>query len=189
VPRYQTALRELAMKMKARYDETAAGDWHWFENELTYDNARLCESLMRAGMSLHDPELLATGLRAYQFYERATLENGVYVPVGNEGWFPRGGTKARYCQQPLEAAAMVDAALVAYDATGDPAHRTSAQIALEWYYGRNSRSVAMARNGGCLDGLNADSVNMNMGAESTLAFLSSAYALAARPAATLSVAR
>jgi hypothetical protein len=47
----------------------------------------------------------------------------------------------------------------------------------------------MARNGGCLDGLNEASVNMNMGAESTLAYLASAYALAARPAASLSVAR
>lgn len=189
VPVYQRALRSLAEAMAARYAAAADGAWQWFEHELTYDNARLPESLLRAGLSLRDRGLLETGLRTFAFYERATVENGVYVPVGNEGWYPRGGRKAVYCQQPLEGTAMVDAALVAYDATGDPAYRTTAQLGLDWYYGRNSRGVVMARNGGCLDGLNADSVNMNMGAESTLAFLSSAYALAARPAATLSVAR
>ncbi len=187
--RYREHLRGLADQSKTRFLETRDANWHWFENELTYDNARLPEAMMRSGLSLRDDEVLAIGLRTFQFYERVSMEGGVYVPVGNEGWFRRGGTKPRYCQQPLEAVAMVDAALVAYDATGDPAYRTTAQIALDWYYGRNSRGVVMARNGGCLDGLNEDSVNMNMGAESTLAHLAGAYALAARPAATLSVAR
>lgn len=189
VPQYRRYLRALADNLKADYLATRDADWHWFEHEMTYDNARLPEAMLRAGLSLRDDELIAIGLRTFQFHERVTVEGGVYVPVGNEGWYRRGAVKPRYCQQPLEGVAMVDAALVAYDATGDPAHRTTAQIALDWYYGRNSRGIVMARNGGCLDGLNESSVNMNMGAESTLAYLASAYALAARPAATLSVAR
>jgi hypothetical protein len=189
VPQYRRYLRVLADELKRRYIETRDADWHWFENEMTYDNARLPEAMLRAGLSLRDDELIAIGLRTFQFYEGVTVENGIYVPVGNEGWYRRGGVKPRYCQQPLEGVAMVDAALVAYDATGDPAHRTTAQIALDWYYGRNTRGIVMARNGGCLDGLNEASVNMNMGAESTLAYLASAYALAVRPAAALSVAR
>ena len=188
-PQYRRHLRALAENLKNRYLETRGADWQWFENEMTYDNARLPEAMLRAGLSLRDDELIAIGLRTFEFYERTTVENGVYVPVGNEGWYKRGGVKPRYCQQPLEGVAMVDVALVAHDATGDPAHRATAQIALDWYYGRNSRGIVMARNGGCLDGLNEDSVNMNMGAESTLAYLASAYALAARPAATLAVAR
>lgn len=189
VPQYRRYLRVLADALKERYLETRDADWHWFENEMTYDNARLPEAMLRAGLSLRDDELIAIGLRTFQFHERVTVQGGIYVPVGNQGWYRRGGVKPDYCQQPLEGVAMVDAALVAYDATGDPAHRTTAQIALDWYYGRNSRGIVMARNGGCLDGLNEASVNLNMGAESTLAYLSSAYALAARPAATLSVAR
>ena len=189
IPQYRRYLRTLAEKLKQRYLETRDADWHWFENEMTYDNARLPEAMLRSGLTLRDDELIAIGLRTFHFYEGVTIENGIYVPVGNEGWYRRGGVKPRYCQQPLEGVAMVDAALVAYDATADPAHRTTAQVALDWYYGRNSRGIVMARNGGCLDGLNETTVNMNMGAESTLAFLASAYALAARPAATLSVAR
>jgi hypothetical protein len=186
---YRALLRGLAESMKQKYLDVRDADWQWFENLLTYDNARLPEAMLRAGLALHDDEFLAIGLRTFDFYQRLTIEGGVFVPVGNEGWYHRGGVKPKYTQQPLEAVSMVDAALVAYDATGDPAYRTTAQLALDWYYGRNSRGIVMARNGGCLDGLNETSVNMNMGAESTLAYLSSAYALAARPAAALSVAR
>lgn len=188
-PEYRRHLRLLADDLQQRYLSVRDGEWQWFENELTYDNARLPEAMLRAGLCLHDEDLITIGLRTFQFHQSVTIENGVYVPVGNHGWFRRGGTKPKYAQQPLEAVALVDAALVAFDATGDPAYRASAQLGLDWYHGRNSRGIVMARNGGCLDGLDETSVNMNMGAESTLAYLASAYALAARPATALSVAR
>ncbi len=156
---------------------------------MTYDNARLSEAVLRAGLTLADDELLAVGLRTFEFYKKVTLEDGVFVPIGNDGWYHRGGNRPRYCQQPLEAVSLVDAALVALDATGDPAYRATAEIGLDWYHGRNTRGIVMARNGGCLDGLNETSVNMNMGAESTLAYLAAAYALAARPAKALTLAR
>lgn len=189
IPQYRAHLRKLADALKARYFEARGERWDWFEDLMTYDNARLPEALLRAGLTLHDDELVEIGLRTFDFYTSVTVENGVFVPIGNEGWYRRGGPRPRYTQQPLEAVSLVDAGLVAYDATGDPAHRSTAQIGLEWYLGRNTRGVVMARNGGCLDGLNETSVNMNMGAESTLAYLASAYALAARPAKTLTVAR
>lgn len=188
-PQYQRHLRVLAEALKARYLETRDADWQWFENELTYDNARLPEAMLRAGLTLRDDELVAIGLRTFDFHERVTIEDGIFVPVGNHGWYRRGAEKPRYAQQPLEAVGMIDAALVAFDATGDPAYRATAQTALDWYYGRNSRGIVMARNGGCLDGLDEHTVNMNMGAESTLAYLAGAYALANRPATTLSVAQ
>lgn len=184
---YRSGLRSLADALKSRYLETRDADWQWFENILTYDNARLPEAMLRAGLTLRDDEIVAIGLRTFDFYRRVTIEDGMFVPIGNEGWYPRGGVRARYSQQPLEAVGMLDAALAALDATGDPGFRRIAQMSLEWYYGRNTRGVVMARDGGCLDGLNEQSVNMNMGAESTLAYLAAAYALAARPAASLSL--
>jgi hypothetical protein len=189
IAQYRALLSKLADDLKARYLEVRDADWHWFENLMTYDNGRLPEALLRAGLALKDDELLAIGLRTFEFYTKVTIENGVFVPIGNEGWYHRGGPRPRYAQQPLEAVALVDAALAAGDATGDPAYREIAQIGLDWYHGRNTRGIVMARNGGCLDGLNETSVNMNMGAESTLAYLASAYALAARPAKALSIAR
>jgi hypothetical protein len=111
------------------------------------------------------------------------------VPIGNDGWYRRGGPRARYGQQPLEACAMVDAQLAAFDLTGEIAHFAGAELALEWYYGKNSRGIVMVAGGGCYDGLEKDAVNYNMGAESTLALLAAAYALAARRGRVLRAVR
>ena len=93
--------------------------WEWCEDRLTYDNARLPEALLRAGSALGHPPYREAGLSMLEFYAKVTLENGVFVPVGNAGWFVRGGEKSRSGQQPLEAAAMVAAALAAHALTGE----------------------------------------------------------------------
>jgi hypothetical protein len=188
-PRYAEALSYLANAIAAAYDATTAPDWQWFEASMTYDNARLPEALIRAGHALGDERYAQTGLAALAFYEGVTLKDGVFVPIGNEGWYPRGGRRAVYAQQPLEACAMVDAELAAFDATGDAGHFSTAELALEWYYGKNSRGIVMANGGGCYDGLGEDSINSNMGAESTLALLSAGYSMAARRARVLRAVR
>jgi hypothetical protein len=187
--KYERALHYLAGKILAAYEATATDDWRWFEESMTYDNARLPEALIRAGHMLEEPRYGQTGLAALAFYEDVTIENGIHVPIGNDGWYPRGGLRARYAQQPLEACAMVDAELAAYDLTGAARHFATAELALEWYYGKNSRSVTMTNGGGCYDGLDEDEVNQNMGAESTLALLSAAYAIAVRRARVLRAVR
>jgi hypothetical protein len=117
------------------------------------------------------------------------VENGIFVPIGNAGWYPRGGPRARYAQQPLEAAALIDAALAAADATGDLRHVTVAELGLGWFFGRNTLGLTLARGGGCCDGLEAGGVNTNMGAESTLALLAGAYTVAQRRPRTLRAVR
>jgi hypothetical protein len=187
--RYADALRAIAGDMLADFEATATDDWTWYENSMTYDNARLPEALIRAGQVLETPRLQDVGLRTLAFYESLTTENGIHVPIGNEGWYRRGGTRARYAQQPLEASAMVDAELAAFDLTGDVSRFAAGELALEWYYGGNSRGVVMAQGGGCYDGLEEEAVNHNMGAESTLAFLAAAYAVAGRRARVLRAVR
>lgn len=188
-PAYAAALRELANRLMLLYDSAAQEEWQWFETVMTYDNARLPEALLRAGRVLAEDSFLAPGLAALRFYESVTIENGIFVPIGNAGWYERGHARARYAQQPLEAVAMLDAELAAFDVTGDAAHATKAQAALEWYYGKNSRGVRMAHGGACYDGLGEHSVNPNCGAESTLAFLAAAYAAALRRARVLQAVR
>ncbi|HVN70332.1 MAG TPA: glycosyltransferase [Candidatus Binatia bacterium] len=178
--RYAAALRRLAGEIADAYDATAGDDWRWFEEAMTYDNARLPQALLRAGHALGDERFGRIGLSALAFYEGVTIENGIHVPIGNDGWYRRGGRRARYAQQPLEACAMVDAELAAFDLTSESGHLSAAEVAFAWYYGKNSREIAMAHGGGCYDGLDEDSVNLNMGAESTLALLSAACALRVR---------
>lgn len=187
--RYGDALGKIAEEMQAAYDATAGSGWDWFENVMTYDNARLPEAMIRAGQALERPRLSEIGLRTLAFYEEVTTEDGVHVPIGNRGWYPRGRERARYGQQPLEAAAMVDAQLAAFDLTSDVSRFAAAELAMAWYYGKNSRGVVMAQGGGCYDGLEEDAANHNMGAESTLALLAAAYALAARRTQVLRAVR
>jgi hypothetical protein len=187
--KYAEALRYLAGEILDAYEANAAPQWQWFEQIMTYDNARLPEALIRAGQALAEPRYGEAGLAALQFYESVTMESGVHVPIGNEGWYPRGGNRARYVQQPLEPCAMVDAELAAFDLTGDAGHIATAEIALEWYYGKNSRGITMANGGGCFDGLAESAVNPNMGAESTLALLSATYTMAARRTRVLRAVR
>jgi hypothetical protein len=183
------ALRKLGDGLKADYEAARADDWEWFETTLTYDNARLPEAMLRIGMALNDAELIDIGLRTLAFYETLVVEDRIFVPIGNAGWYERGGRRARFGQQPLEAASLVDVALVALAVTGDQHYRRLAETGLEWFYGRNSRNVVMATAGGCYDGLEELGVNRNMGAESTLAYLAGALALARPAAEVLRIAR
>jgi hypothetical protein len=187
--KYAAGLRYLCDELLTAYNANADGDWHWFEERMTYDNARVSEALIRSGDVLHEPRYGDVGLASLAFYESVTVDGGIYVPIGNDGWYVRGENRARYAQQPLEACAMVDAELAAFDLTKDTRHFATAEIALAWYYGKNSRGVAMAQGGGCYDGLAEDSVNHNMGAESTLALLSAAYAVAERRSRVLRAVR
>lgn len=184
-----SALRAMAEHLLRMYQMQRDDTWEWFEDFMTYDNARLCEALLLGGMVLHRQEWVEAGLRTFSFYTSITIENGIYVPIGNDGWYFRGGPRARYGQQPLEAAALVDAAAAAAEAGDDPAHRAAMLLGLEWFHGRNSRSESLVRGGGCADGLEETGASENMGAESTLAYLSSACGVAARRKSTLRLAR
>ncbi|MBV9234038.1 MAG: hypothetical protein JO030_08345 [Candidatus Eremiobacteraeota bacterium] len=188
-PALTGSLNELADRLARLYEVAAHDEWPWFENAMTYDNARLPQALLRAGRALQDERYIGIGLTSLRFYESVTMEGGIFVPIGNAGWYERGRERARYAQQPLEAVAMLDAQLAAFDVTGDTTHVRHAQAALEWYYGKNSRGVRMAHGGACYDGLQEQVVNTNCGAESTLAFLAAAYASALRRARVLEAVR
>jgi hypothetical protein len=183
------ALRAAVAPISAAYRAVSTPDWRWCEEMMTYDNGRLCEALIRAGVVLGDRALLREGLEMLAFYAGVAVEDGMFVPIGNDGWYPRGGRRARFGQQPLEAAALVSAALAAHAATGDATYQGLAGIAGDWYFGRNTHRFLMVTNGGCRDGIDATGVSPNMGAESTLTYLMSAIALSEAKPLDLRLAR
>jgi hypothetical protein len=93
--------------------------------------------------------------------------------IGNKGWWPRDGVRARFDQQPIEATALLLAAEVAWEATHAYRYRRAAEAAYAWFLGRNDLGLAIADplEGGCRDGLTSAGVNHNQGAESTLMWL------------------
>lgn len=150
------------------------GDWPWPEDTLTYENALLPHALIVAGRRNQDPGLRRVGLTTLDWLiANGTSRHGVFTPVGNDGWWPRGGTRSRFEQQPIEATALILAAAAAYDVTEDAGYRRAAESAYAWFLGDNESGlvVAVVATGGCHDGLSEGDVNENQGAESTLMWL------------------
>ncbi len=170
-----TQIREtLTALLMGLYDRSAQPDWPWFEEELTYDNARLAHALILSGRATGQPDVLERGLAALRWLaEVQTSENGHLRPIGSNGFYRRGGERALFDQQPIEAHAMVSASLAAYRVTFDPWWFDQAQRAFDWFLGWNDLGLELysPSTGGCRDALHVDRVNGNQGAESTLAFL------------------
>jgi glycosyltransferase involved in cell wall biosynthesis len=164
----------LAGRLMELYGRAAQPDWPWFEEELTYDNAKLAHALILSGQDMSQPPLVERGLRALRWLaEVQTSENGHFRPIGSNGFFRRGGTRAHFDQQPIEAHAMVSACLAAHRVTSEPWWYEKAQHAFDWFLGWNDLGLELyaPNTGGCRDALHVDRVNNNQGAESTLAFL------------------
>jgi hypothetical protein len=132
------------------------------------------EALISAGVRLERPELIAIGTSILDWLLAAeTGPDGRLRPVGNRGWWPRGGHPAPWDQQPVEPASILFAAAAAFEATGEARWAQAATRAYRWFLGANEHGIALAdpERGACRDGLGADGVNGNEGAESTLAWL------------------
>ncbi len=182
----KTHYKLLAERLMQRFRDFATSDWLWCTDCLTYDNARLPQALILAGQRLNNSDMLDMGLRCLGWLKQIQTDasDQHFSAIGNRGWFPKssyetGGSKAKFDQQPIEAAAMVDACIAALNATQDEQWLTFAYRCLNWYQGENDSRIALydPATGGCRDGLEAHGVNQNQGAESTLCWLMALLAL------------
>lgn len=166
-------LLRIAQGLAGNLEPRGPGDWFWFEDRLTYDNARLPEALIRAGMALSQPGLVEAGLAALDWLCRLqTGSGGVFRPVGADNFGRDFCVEDPFDQQPLEAAATVDACAAAFLATGEARWMDEARRAFDWFLGGNDLGVPIADplSGDCYDGLTARGPNLNQGAESVLSF-------------------
>ena len=169
---------ELAGRLLSLYKDNKLDGWNWFEDKLTYCNAVLSHVMLLCGQSIPNPEMTQVGLESLRWLadlQHADMEGKHFVPIGSNGFYHRGGERARFDQQPVEAQAMVSACLEAHRITGNKSWHWEARRAFEWFLGRNDLHLPVydPTTGGCRDGLHPDRANENQGAESTLAFLQS----------------
>jgi glycosyltransferase involved in cell wall biosynthesis len=166
-------LEASAGHLLARFETTTRDDWRWFESTLAYDNARLPEALIEAGRALDDRGLTRTGLAALDWLCAVqTAPSGQFRPVGTRSFGAAFEPPAAFDQQPLEAAATIDACASAFAMNGDRVWLREAWRAFEWFRGENDLALPLGRAalGACHDGLGAGGVNVNQGAESILSF-------------------
>ncbi|MFS2110361.1 glycosyltransferase [Sphingomonas sp. Sphisp140] len=166
-------------------------EWSWFEIVLAYDNARLPEALLRAGMALGRSEFTSVGLETLEWIVgQQTSPEGRFRAVGTESFGREYAAPLQFDQQPLEAQATVEACVTAYEATGERRWVEEAMRAYRWYLGANDLELplASAQDGGCFDGLMPHGLNRNQGAESILALQLANCAISALSNATGTVA-
>jgi len=165
----------LSGRLLEMYEAIRRPEWKWFENVLAYGNARLPEALLLVGAACQDDRMVSAGLESLDWLLRAQHceINSHFTPIGSQGFYHQGGEKARFDQQPIEAAGAVSACLQAYRMTGDGRWRGEAWSAFNWFLGDNDLQLPLydSATGGCRDGLHPDRANENQGAESTLSFL------------------
>jgi hypothetical protein len=195
VDRLVTRLMDRLMdRLMARSDAGADDTWYWFEDTLTYDNARLPQSLLAATRVRPDPAVQDAALRALDWYCAQCSVDGPAVTLVGNHWRTRPASPApnehpdgavagadEGDEQPLDAAALVEACVEAYRTTGRQLYRDRAVRALDWFHGRNRWGLALVDpvSQGCHDGVGPDGLHANQGAESTLAYLQARLAAAA----------
>jgi len=166
--------RSLGRRLLTVWRENATGDWPWWEDRLTWANAKPPHALLELGDRLNSEEMVSAGLTALRWVlEVQTAENGHLSIIGNAGWYVRGEARAKSDQQPIEAKALVQACLSAARVSRDEFWTRQAVRCFEWFLGRNDLGIPLynSETGGCHDGLQRDRVNDNQGAESTLAYV------------------
>jgi len=171
-----TIQNTLIQKIMTQFKENRSADWPWLEDNVTYCNPVLPQVLLRYGQANRDEETIKMALESLAWLVKIQQsERGWIMPIGNQGFYQRGGQISYFDQQPVEVHSLLSACLDAYRVTKDPAWYDYATYAFEWFFGRNALGVSVYDKvtGGCRDGLHIDRLNENQGAESTLAFIQS----------------
>ena len=159
-------------KMTRMYKNNKNRHWHWYVPVLTYDNAILPLALLNAYEVTQKEEYLTIALESMHFLESKVFYNDTLRPIGNDGWHSQDGPMAQFDQQGIDVMAMVLYYQQAYRLTGDPIYLSRMYKSYRWFLGDNDIGLSLYdfSTGGCADGLHSEGINMNQGAESTLAY-------------------
>ncbi len=169
----------IADRLFSQFQKNSTNDWPWLENSLNYANGKLPHALILSGQWIQSSDMIDMGLNSLKWLLKIQTEDGHFMPVGNKGWYKQGNLKARFDQQPIEANSMIEACIEAFNHTQDRTWIDNAVMCFNWFLGQNDLNMPLydPKTGGCRDGLMADGINQNQGAESSLAWLLSLMTL------------
>lgn len=164
----------LADRLISAFRAAETMDWHWYEDVLAYDNARLPQALLLTGEALKRPQVVKVGLASLRWLMALqTTPDGYFRPVGTESFGVERKTPQAFDQQPVEAAAAISACLAAWRVHDSEEWTAGALRAFDWFLGGNDLQTSLVdiSTGSCRDGLHPDRPNENRGAESVLSYL------------------
>jgi hypothetical protein len=165
-----TVLSEQLLKL---YEKESSFEWSWFETKITYCNARLPEALFEAYKHIKNENYIQVAKQSFNFITKIQMKNNIFTPIGNNGWYKKGGSMAIYDQQSVEASCMTETALTAFQSTHNNNFVKLAQEIFAWFLGKNNKKVQVynPNTGGCYDGITSEGLNLNQGAEATITYL------------------
>ena len=168
-----SSIRKMADFLIELYDKSSSDDWHWFEEVLSYSNSKLPEALYLAYDVVDNDRYLEVAEKTLGFLSELTFIDGKICLIGQNGWCKKNQKRAFFDQQPVDASSLVHTYLTAYSITENKDYYRKAVMTLNWFYGKNhlNQMVYDEMTGGCFDGVGQYSLNINQGAESTLAYL------------------
>jgi hypothetical protein len=173
-PNLKKSIKKFVKKLLGYYKAERSTEWRWFESYLTYANGRLPQALFEANQEFSNINSLQIAKESIDFLLGVQIVNGIFVPIGNRGWYKKGEKRATYDQQSLEASVMTEAALSAFRETAVTNYRLMALTIFNWFLGQNTLKTPVydVDSDGCYDGLTTKGLNLNMGAESIVSYLS-----------------
>ncbi len=168
-----TLIDRLAERLLSTYKATATPDWNWFEPILTYGNAVLPEALLLAHLATGREAYRDTAKVSFDFLLACLFKGDMLRIISNRSWMKPGADTDPYGEQPIDAAYTISALALFHEVFGEKEHKRKMHMAFEWFLGRNHLAQVMYNraSGGCYDGLEEHSVNLNQGAESTVCYL------------------
>jgi len=172
IEKTNSIISELAASIAKQYDHHRDNDWHWFENSMVYCNSVLPLAMLEAYEVTKNDQYKHIGYETLDFLESKTFKSGYFKPIGCKGWLNKGFEPAEFDEQPVEACETTLTYLKAYKLSGKHVFLDKARTSFSWYRGFNSKNLSLidSETGGCYDGITADGLNFNQGAESVVSF-------------------
>ena len=145
----QAALEKCVKQNLDCYRQHHRADWKWFDATMTYDTGRFSLAMLLAFEATGNAECRQVGLESLDFLLKVCFspDGRQLRPVGNKGWYPRDETPAQFDQQPIDAASIVEACVVAARITGEKKYAVKARKAFDWFLGNNLKGSGGLRPG------------------------------------------
>jgi hypothetical protein len=163
----------LANRLVQMYKHEATNEWQWFESYLTYGNSILPEALLMAFEVTQNTVYKEMAIQSFDFLLSNTFNSSGIKVISNRTWLQKGSIAAEFGEQPIDIAYTIFALHIFFKNTLNTDYLSKIEIAFNWFLGQNHlhQIVYNPCTGGCYDGLEEHSVNLNQGAESTVSYL------------------
>jgi glycosyltransferase involved in cell wall biosynthesis len=152
-------------------------EWKWFEGYLTYANSILPEAMLYAWLLTGSADYKEIAISSFDFLLSKIFRKNRIEVISNRNWLQRRGEEVTPVdiggEQPIDVAYTIIALDKYYEVFQKEEYRKKLETAFSWFLGNNriSQIVYNPCTGGCYDGLEESSVNLNQGAESTISYL------------------